>query len=249
MFVNDNVLEKEKNAPAGRFEISIETLQEQMSHLYLLRPSGSVGMSQPHWIRIEKDVASMGVIGMDLIYARPPYTTGKDEACIELTIRLVQDLFTIDQGGEESIRAMSQLKEQMDSVKGQLVTEDIESVMCTVRGMVTDAAWDKIQALFLIFLRDDYCKDFFDNVYQPAMLKIHIPPDNVLYTGYQALSGSSSEITDAVKDITDKVDTKELLTKMCFIRFYGKNNVYDTIDKVIGGLIISSFLCIHANTA
>lgn len=218
-----------------------------MSGIYLLRPIRAAGMDCSHRIHIAKEVASAAVRDMDVIYVRPPYTTGKDDVCIEFTVHLVQDLLTITQGRAESIKATTELKEQMDRVKGQLVVEDIESVMGTVRDMVTDEAWDKIQTQFVQFLHDVYCKDFFEDVCLPVKMNINTLPDDVIFTQYQVLLGHGSMVADAVKDIIYNKDTSEMLSKRCFIQYYGTNNNLDTPNKIMEGLIISSF--IQASTA
>ena len=199
---------------------------------------------------MDTDIVSKAVMDtFNVFYARPPYTRGKDEACIELTTRLVQDLPIIDRGGAESIRAANFLREQMDSARTELVVEDIESVMCTVKDILTDAAWDKFSLLFLKFLRGDYCKDFFEKVCKPVKKIVTKWPADVLFTDYQILFGRRTQFAYAIKTITRKVDTSEMLKKRSFIRFYGHNNDVKTMENVIDGLIIRYLFEVQANTA
>lgn len=216
-----------------------------MASIYQLRPMRFTGEQSPYWVYMKNDIASLAVIGTCSVNVRPPYTTGKDKACIELTIRLVHDLLNTNKEQTESNRALNRLKEHMDSVKDELVEEDIDSVMATVRDMVTDTAWEKFKTSFLKYLHDDYCSDFFNDVCEPITKTIIAQLDNKLFTRYQVILGSSSKITDAVKNITEHVDTSEMLSKMCFIHFYANNNGYNTLDKFIEGSIINSFTCIH----
>lgn len=222
-----------------------------MSGLYLLKPTRSTVSCGPHWISLDKNIASTALIGTNSIYMRPPYTIGNDEICMRITVRLVQYLLEMHGEGIQSTCYAGLLKEVLDNVTGQLVSDDIGSVMCTVRDIVAEMAWDKIQSSFLIFLRNDYCKDFFEEVCLPAKNEINISKDKELFTVYQHLLGSRSKITNVVKKIINRYDKKHMdamVTKRCFIRFYVHNIQFNTNEDFLEGMIIDSFLHMYANT-
>jgi len=201
----------------------------------------ATAISRPYWIYLENDLTSMATLGTRDIYMRPPYTTGLDEICMALTVRLVQDLLGTDKEWSKERTSLSCLKEHLDSVKVQLVTGDIDSVVYTIRDVITPTAWSKFQTTFLNFLHDDYCSAFFNNVCNP--IKRMISTQVQLFTEYQILLGSVSRIRDAVTEIaTKREDTGEMFSKKCFIQFYANNNGFEKLETFLEGLIISSFL-------
>ena len=185
-------------------------------------------------------IVSRHVVRSGRLYACDPITIGGEGAFAHLLCCTVINLYKIVCGGEMSVRPAKALSVEIDKAKSQLLADDINRVMNTIKILLTDEWWYAIKTCFMEFIRIDYCKDFFDQVCMPAKETFGALLCGDLFTGYQYLLGRSSDIINTVKISMAGLDTRKMTSDMCFLRFYANEKSVATVDDILEGLIICS---------
>ena len=196
--------------------------------------------SVPHTLLLPSKIVSKHVTRSGQLYAYVPLTKGGEGAYVNLLCYTVVYLYKFVKGGETSIMAANALRMQFDKAKSELLVDDIDRVINTIKVLLTDEAWGTIKKGLMDFIRYDYCKDFFTQVCAPAKASFGTLLGGDLFTGYQYLLGRSPDIIHTMKVHMSGLDTRTMASHMCFLRFYANEKTVATIDDFLDGLITCS---------
>ena len=196
--------------------------------------------SIPHILMIPSKILSKHVAWSGHLYAGIPLTKGGEGAYVNFLCYTLLNLHKIVQGGETSTTPANALRMQFDKAKSELLADDIDRVINTIKVLLTDEAWGTMKKGLMDFIRYDYCKDFFTQVCAPTKASFGTLLGGDLFTGYQYLLGRSPDIIHTMKVHMSGLDTRTMASDMCFLRFYANEKTVATMEDFLDGLITCS---------
>lgn len=208
--------------------------------------SAEPGETVSHWFSMPREAVSKEIFQLKLFHVRGPFVKKNKDLCIKLTIFLIENLKIVANYKNTGISKC--LADELDRVKHVLVMEDLETVMLTLMDILTKEAWSSFLQSFLLFLRDVYCKDFFDIIHSSA----HSTYKKYTHKAYHPslYTGIFSDIHAIYKDITKLEIPSDMLHKMNFIRLYGRYNTdYNSHSDIVRGLVLRCFFEMHEMNA